>query len=80
MATEPMLKLSAVAKVFHTDEVETHALSDIHLEIQRGEYLVLLHVIAGVRLKIDCRGDRRVQRRADRGDHASVRDEIFDPR
>ena len=26
-------------KVFQTDEVETHALNDIHLEIRRGEYV-----------------------------------------
>jgi len=27
--------------VFYTDEVETHALSGIHLEIQRGEYVAI---------------------------------------
>src|SRR5690606_37263609 len=26
-------------KVFYTEEVETHALSNIHMEIQRGEYV-----------------------------------------
>ena len=36
----PMLiHLDAVTKVFYTDEVETHALSGIYLDIQRGEYL-----------------------------------------
>jgi ABC-type nitrate/sulfonate/bicarbonate transport system ATPase subunit len=36
----PMLiHLEAVTKVFYTDEVETHALSGIYLDIQRGEYL-----------------------------------------
>jgi putative ABC transport system ATP-binding protein len=30
-----------VKKVFHTDEVETHALSDIQLQIERGEYLAI---------------------------------------
>src|SRR6185436_12716842 len=39
MATEPMLKLSAVAKVFHTDEVETHALANVYLEVGKGEFL-----------------------------------------
>jgi putative ABC transport system ATP-binding protein len=40
MATlEPLLQLEDLTKVFHTDEVETHALSGIHLEIQRGEYV-----------------------------------------
>ena len=36
---QPLLKLEAVTKVFTTDEVETHALAGIHLEIQRGEYV-----------------------------------------
>jgi putative ABC transport system ATP-binding protein len=34
-----LIKLSGVTKVFVTDEVETHALAGIHLEIRRGEYL-----------------------------------------
>ncbi|HKC23482.1 MAG TPA: ABC transporter ATP-binding protein [Thermoanaerobaculia bacterium] len=45
MATEqngqPLLRLDAVKKVFFTDEVETHALSGIHLEIKRGEYIAI---------------------------------------
>jgi putative ABC transport system ATP-binding protein len=36
---EPMINLQNVKKVFVTDEVETHALDDIHLQIQRGEYV-----------------------------------------
>ncbi len=40
MATnEALLKLEGVTKVFLTDEVETHALSGIHLEINRGEFV-----------------------------------------
>lgn len=35
----PMIALDGVTKVFYTDEVETHALSGIHLEIARGEYI-----------------------------------------
>src|SRR5467141_339727 len=35
----PLIHLSDVKKVFYTDEVETHALSGIHLDIQKGEYL-----------------------------------------
>src|SRR5580692_10808309 len=35
----PLIKLEGVTKVFHADEVETHALSDVGLEIQRGEYV-----------------------------------------
>jgi len=34
-----LLRLEEVKKVFYTDEVETHALSGVHLEIQRGEYV-----------------------------------------
>src|SRR3989442_2676244 len=37
--TEPLIHLSDVKKVFYTDEVETHALSGIHLDIQKGEYI-----------------------------------------
>ena len=36
---QPLIKLEGVTKVFLTDEVETHALSGIHLEIKRGEYI-----------------------------------------
>src|SRR5881409_563949 len=36
---QPLLRLDAVKKVFFTDEVETHALSGIHLEIKGGEYI-----------------------------------------
>src|SRR6202451_2510446 len=36
---EPMISLQNVKKVFVTDEVKTHALDDIQLEIQRGEYV-----------------------------------------
>src|SRR5580700_5471351 len=35
----PLIKLEGVTKVFHADEVETHALSNVDLEIQRGEYV-----------------------------------------
>jgi putative ABC transport system ATP-binding protein len=34
-----LIRLEGVTKVFFTDEVETHALSGIHLEIAQGEYL-----------------------------------------
>ena len=41
MATngDALLRLEGVTKVFLTDEVETHALSGIHLEINRGEFV-----------------------------------------
>ncbi|MGH7664318.1 MAG: ABC transporter ATP-binding protein [Gemmatimonadaceae bacterium] len=38
---EPLIRLDAVSKVFYTDEVETHALSNIHLAIQRGEFIAI---------------------------------------
>jgi len=36
---ESLINLDGVTKVFVTDEVETHALSGIHLNISRGEYV-----------------------------------------
>ena len=39
--SEPLIALAGIKKVFYTDEVETHALSDIHLEIRKGEYLAI---------------------------------------
>jgi len=36
---DPLIRLEGVTKVFYTDEVETHALSGIHMEIARGEYV-----------------------------------------
>jgi len=38
---QPIIRLSAVKKVFYTDEVETHALEEVHLELQPGEYLAV---------------------------------------
>ncbi len=34
-----LIRLEGITKVFLTDEVETHALSGIHLEIKTGEYV-----------------------------------------
>jgi putative ABC transport system ATP-binding protein len=36
---ESLIRLDGVTKVFVTDEVETHALAGIHLDISRGEYV-----------------------------------------
>jgi putative ABC transport system ATP-binding protein len=38
-AAQPLLSLDGVTKVFVTDDVETHALSGIHLQIAKGEYV-----------------------------------------
>src|SRR6185369_7264013 len=35
----PLIHLSDVKKVFYTEDVETHALSGIHLDIKQGEYV-----------------------------------------
>src|SRR4051794_972927 len=40
-AAEPLIHLDAIRKVFYTDEVETHALSDVHLTIHQGEYVAI---------------------------------------
>lgn len=37
--SQDLLTMDAVTKVFYTDEVETHALSGIHLNIKKGEYV-----------------------------------------
>jgi putative ABC transport system ATP-binding protein len=37
----PVIHLEEVTKVFYTDEVETHALSGIHLSIRGGEYVAI---------------------------------------
>jgi putative ABC transport system ATP-binding protein len=36
---QPLIRLEGITKVFHTDEVETHALSDVRLEIKNGEFI-----------------------------------------
>ena len=38
-AGDALLRLEGVTKVFVTDEVETHALAGIHMELKRGEYV-----------------------------------------
>ncbi|HWE23889.1 MAG TPA: ABC transporter ATP-binding protein, partial [Myxococcales bacterium] len=37
-----LLELQAIRKVFYTDEVETHALSDVHLAVKKGEWLAIV--------------------------------------
>ena len=54
-----LLHLEGVTKIFYTDEVETHALAGIHLDIEKGEYVsisgpsgcgksTIVHLIAGL--------------------------------
>jgi len=35
----PLIQLQGIRKIFYTEEVETHALSDVDLQINRGEYV-----------------------------------------
>jgi putative ABC transport system ATP-binding protein len=37
----PLISLTGVRKVFLTDEVETHALADVHFDIRKGEYVAI---------------------------------------
>jgi putative ABC transport system ATP-binding protein len=39
--SRPLIQLDGIKKVFLTDEVETHALSEVHLEILQGEYIAI---------------------------------------
>ena len=38
---EPLIRMEGIKKIFFTDEVETHALADVHLEIRPGEYIAI---------------------------------------
>lgn len=38
---EPLIHVKDLHKVFVTEEVETHALSGVHLEIKKGEYIAI---------------------------------------
>ena len=38
---QALISLQGIKKVFYTDEVETHALADVHLEVQQGEYVAI---------------------------------------
>src|SRR5207248_6024395 len=40
--TPTLLELQGIRKVFYTDEVETHALSDVHLAVKKGEWLAIV--------------------------------------
>ena len=39
--SDTLIRLSNVTKVFHTDEVETHALAGVELEVRRGEFVAI---------------------------------------
>lgn len=37
----PLIQIQDLTKVFYTDEIETHALSGVHLSIAKGEYVAM---------------------------------------
>ena len=41
LAIDPLIRMREITKIFHTEEVETHALSRIDLEIRAGEYVAI---------------------------------------
>ena len=40
-AGQPLIQIQELTKVFYTDEIETHALSGVHLSIAKGEYVAM---------------------------------------
>src|SRR6201987_121116 len=38
---ETIIQIEDLTKIFYTDEIETHALSGVHLSINRGEYVAM---------------------------------------
>ena len=38
---ETIIDIEQLTKVFYTDEIETHALSGVHMQIERGEYVAM---------------------------------------
>jgi putative ABC transport system ATP-binding protein len=39
---DALIRLVGVRKVFYTDQIETHALSDVHLEVLSGEFVEVM--------------------------------------
>src|SRR3954466_14322472 len=40
-AGQALIQITDLTKVFYTDEIETHALSGVHLSISKGEYVAM---------------------------------------
>src|SRR6185437_8529964 len=38
---QKLIEIEDLTKVFYTDEIETHALSGVHLTISKGEYVAM---------------------------------------
>lgn len=41
MDNTPVIELTNVSKIYYSDDVETHALSDINLQIHQGDYIAI---------------------------------------
>ncbi len=39
MSHDTLIQIQGLSKVFYTDELETHALTNVHLDVKQGEYL-----------------------------------------
>ena len=42
MSQPPVIQIKGLTKVFQTEEIETHALAGIDLEIDSGEFLAII--------------------------------------
>ncbi len=40
-STDALIRMTGIKKIFYTDELETHALADVHFEIRKGEYVAI---------------------------------------
>ena len=38
---QPLIHIEGLTKVFYTEEIETHALSGVHLSVNKGEYVAM---------------------------------------
>jgi len=63
-ANATLIKMEGVKKVFYTDEVETHALSEIHLEIKKGNTSRLPGLRAAASRRCSPFSDFSIHRRA----------------
>ena len=41
LSIDPLIRMAGISKIFHTEDVETHALSRVDLEIRAGEYVAV---------------------------------------
>jgi putative ABC transport system ATP-binding protein len=41
LAIDPLIRMDGISKIFHTEEVETHALARVELEIRAGEFVAI---------------------------------------